>query len=354
MASNSVGLRAIIALVLCLWACRELPAVQITMNLVPSQSYLTLNGEFGGTPIVPQDESLVPTPGTTDLDPSNPSNRTPLSGTITVDVDNVMSPSTIQILAASMDAGVTGNWVPEPQPLDDTPIGDDPPTIAAPADIAIKVEVFLNEDCCNIHYATLRDLTYNLATVDLQTEMPVSEPVNPQGEFSSLSQVLTYSSGFLDFWLGFPASERGRDDVTGDSAPNQHEINDDTLTPFPDAPASTFIVAGNTATLTIPVKIDVIDSFTQRIGGQFVATFEISAGLDGDYNGDGAVDAADYVAWRKTPLAFGGDPGYDTWLQNFGTGGTGGNGAVPEPGTLMLLIAGLVGVICRRSNRVQR
>jgi hypothetical protein len=40
--------------------------------------------------------------------------------------------------------------------------------------------------------------------------------------------------------------------------------------------------------------------------------------LMADYNGDGNVDAADYVVWRKDPANNGGDPdGYDTWRANF-------------------------------------
>ncbi len=39
----------------------------------------------------------------------------------------------------------------------------------------------------------------------------------------------------------------------------------------------------------------------------------------GDYNGDGEVDAADYVVWRKTNLN--GQAGYDTWRANFGSTG---------------------------------
>ena len=64
----------------------------------------------------------------------------------------------------------------------------------------------------------------------------------------------------------------------------------------------------------------------------------------GDYNDDGAVDAADYVAWRKSPSNFGEDPGgYNTWRAHFDQ--TFGNGAamssdlnsiVPEPGCLVL------------------
>lgn len=48
----------------------------------------------------------------------------------------------------------------------------------------------------------------------------------------------------------------------------------------------------------------------------------------GDYNSNGVVDAADYVAWRNDPATFGGSPGgYDTWRANFGSTGGGGGAA---------------------------
>jgi hypothetical protein len=80
-------------------------------------------------------------------------------------------------------------------------------------------------------------------------------------------------------------------------------------------------------------------------------------GLDGDYNDDGTVDAADYVVWRKDPDSFGGDPaGYNTWASNFGAGGGAGSVslAVPEPGTIIVaaLAACLLLVICRRPRLV--
>jgi hypothetical protein len=79
-------------------------------------------------------------------------------------------------------------------------------------------------------------------------------------------------------------------------------------------------------------------------------------GLPGDYNGDGKVDAADYVVWRKNPAGFGGDPaGYNTWRTNFGrTSGSGsgvGSSAVPEPGTAALLILSFVAFAGRRCFR---
>ncbi len=60
--------------------------------------------------------------------------------------------------------------------------------------------------------------------------------------------------------------------------------------------------------------------------------------MPGDYNGDGQVDASDYVVWRKTE---GTPAGYDKWRANFGTTeGTGilFNTTVPEPSSTVLLI----------------
>ncbi|HEY3396012.1 MAG TPA: PEP-CTERM sorting domain-containing protein, partial [Lacipirellulaceae bacterium] len=75
----------------------------------------------------------------------------------------------------------------------------------------------------------------------------------------------------------------------------------------------------------------------------------IPPGLDGDFNNDGKVDAADYVVWRKTD---GTQPGYDEWRTNFGR--TSGSGAgldaagVPEPSSLLLVLAACSLVACAR------
>jgi fibronectin-binding autotransporter adhesin len=81
------------------------------------------------------------------------------------------------------------------------------------------------------------------------------------------------------------------------------------------------------------------------------------AGLPGDFNSDGKVDAGDYVTWRKnngtnnvlandgglgTPI---GQNHFNLWRANFGKppgagAGLGGNAAVPEPGTIVLTILG--------------
>jgi alpha-tubulin suppressor-like RCC1 family protein len=56
------------------------------------------------------------------------------------------------------------------------------------------------------------------------------------------------------------------------------------------------------------------NSFTVISGGGFHG-LAIQQGLSGDYNRDGAVDAADYVLWRKND---GSEQGYTTWRANFG------------------------------------
>jgi hypothetical protein len=89
-----------------------------------------------------------------------------------------------------------------------------------------------------------------------------------------------------------------------------------------------------------------------------------AAGLAGDFNQDGKVDAADYVTWRKNSAnaALPNDNGaadqaarYALWRNNFGTQSSLGSGlsqaAVPEPTTVVLLAmaACLVGLRSKKA-----
>jgi hypothetical protein len=85
----------------------------------------------------------------------------------------------------------------------------------------------------------------------------------------------------------------------------------------------------------------------------------VVSGLPGDYNHNGIVDAADYVVWRKGLGTTYTQTDYDAWRANFGNsaGGAGlAGGAVPEPGSGVLLLAGMLGLrlTCRHGRNENR
>lgn len=81
-------------------------------------------------------------------------------------------------------------------------------------------------------------------------------------------------------------------------------------------------------------------SYVGGTGNDVLLTLVAAAGLAGDHNGDGAVDAADYVTWRKTGV--GGQQGHVDWRSNFGaeSPNLASNLQVPEPGAWILLALG--------------
>jgi hypothetical protein len=97
-----------------------------------------------------------------------------------------------------------------------------------------------------------------------------------------------------------------------------------------------------------------------------VGLSSVSAGLLGDYNDNGVVDAADYVLWRNNPTSLdneGASPGvvdqddYTFWRSQFGKSAGGAAlvaAAVPEPGTAVLLAFGIIGLArtCRSSRKI--
>jgi hypothetical protein len=99
------------------------------------------------------------------------------------------------------------------------------------------------------------------------------------------------------------------------------------------------------------------------------------AGLPGDFNSDGKVDAGDYATWRKNgePNTAGtgalpNDSGaadqnarFSLWRVNFGNppgagsgSGLDGGDAVPEPSTCVLLVAALAAMAARRKTKYKR
>jgi hypothetical protein len=81
-----------------------------------------------------------------------------------------------------------------------------------------------------------------------------------------------------------------------------------------------------------------------------------AVGLAGDFNGDGSVDAADYVVWRKSGGSL---TEYNEWRTNFGRTNSGAGsslsyGAVPEPGGVVLSMCGLAAAAVLRTRKLNR
>jgi hypothetical protein len=168
--------------------------------------------------------------------------------------------------------------------------------------------------------------------------------VDPSNTFSVMKYAYSLDDGLT--WLGNVAVTTPFNHTLG--YPSQDKIGD-----YYD------MVSDN-------VGADVAFSATFN-GGEDVYFMRITAVLPGDYNHSGIVDAADYTIWRDTlgqtgiALAADGngngmiDAGdYDVWKSNFGNhsgAGASANAGVPEPATLVLLLAGILTMCSCRGCR---
>ena len=88
-------------------------------------------------------------------------------------------------------------------------------------------------------------------------------------------------------------------------------------------------------------------------------TLTALAAIPGDFNNNGVVDAADYIAWRKTDGTL---AGYNAWRTHFGQsaangsaapGSAGGfSAAVPEPASLPLFLLAVMALLTSPHHRV--
>lgn len=119
-------------------------------------------------------------------------------------------------------------------------------------------------------------------------------------------------------------------------------------------------INGNVATIYAMSTNNGIEAFT--------FTLDTAVTNSGDYNGNGVVDAADYILWRETlgqaaSLAGSGADGdgdgtigpgdYSYWQARFGnTAGSGlGTAQVPEPTSIALVALMLMGMVAHRGRR---
>jgi hypothetical protein len=153
--------------------------------------------------------------------------------------------------------------------------------------------------------------------------------------------------------------------ITGTNPGNFHNLTYDFALNFSPA------LSGPTSTANVTGNVDFTGTYLY-FGGEWVGT--VTSGTvhpvpTGDYNHNAVVDAADYTVWREslgstTNLAADGngngtiDSGdYDMWKANYGnhsgSAATGsGNAAVPEPMSLLMLLAGILAIFCRRRAAV--
>lgn len=249
-------------------------AIQLTLTFVPDESHVLLTGSFSGLPFLSQDVPApgAPVPGTVDYNPARPSNQTTFQGTITIEVDNLVAPTSIQILSGYADADLSGEWLPEVQPFldldgdgnfgefgaDSLPTAGDNPAPPMPGDWGFRI--FHPAFGVNLAFAAARDIAYNIT-------MPGPVPVNPLGEFSSSTQNFEFATGWLDYWISPAAGNlRGRaelaggDDNNGTSLPSTFSI-----IPLP----------GNQKMYKLVIPLDIDDPGSDAnffYDGQFVAT----------------------------------------------------------------------------------
>jgi hypothetical protein len=123
---------------------------------------------------------------------------------------------------------------------------------------------------------------------------------------------------------------------------------------IPHAAANALTLADKSA---LPWYVGTFSNFTGIDIGLAAA---VAPGVSGDYNGNGKVDAADYVLWKNGgPLLNDPTPGvqasdYDYWKSRFGaTSGSGaglGSSAVPEPASALLMLLGFAAFACKRRS----
>jgi autotransporter-associated beta strand protein len=123
-------------------------------------------------------------------------------------------------------------------------------------------------------------------------------------------------------------------------------------------------LAGTFANVELPLLGGSLAWNTSQIYTLGVISVVTSPGVSGDYNAEGKVDAADYVAWRKfrntnmplpnnpDPLPIGDDQ-YESWRRRFGQVAAGGaGGTVPEPaGFVVLMLAAITFAVAFRRRR---
>ena len=142
-------------------------------------------------------------------------------------------------------------------------------------------------------------------------------------------------------WISAHDHRRGRDDLLHDRRRHRPAAIGGSVNPA----AAVNVYGGPFPIATTTTVKARLQTTTGQWSGLVEATFDVMS-LPGDYSGDGAVDSADFVVWRKSlgqsaTLPNDTTPGivttadYEVWRANFGRSATpaGHAAALPEPAT---------------------
>jgi hypothetical protein len=284
-------------------------AAQRVYNITTAQSSIAISG----TVTRGSETSPIQSQGPGSL-------TTSYSGTIRTD----RGPGTIQFLpGSSIDANISGSW----QPMPDGSAG------VAPADYGGRVSFLFGLISANV---AARDFIADFSSGAV--------PVDGAGDFSLGTTTVSFINGSIAYRASIGAA--GSDTVVGESAMLEGT-----------ASLSTQIQSGDSVeTLSIPIDssfaiaVDATTTVNLNLAGQLVAIATLPPTLAGDFNDDGAVDAADYVVWRKNTGGTYTQADFNTWRANFGeASGAGARrsaSAVPEPADFSTMAAMLLALCC--------
>lgn len=166
----------------------------------------------------------------------------------------------------------------------------------------------------------------------VELAIPLSAIGNPNGDV----KITAFINGSSHNFLSNQFAGDGLDDGPGD----------------PDG-----LPAGNPGTVAFgATPLATLADFT---GDQFITVSQSTGTIEGDYNANGVVDAADYTVWLDHRGASGGPADgngngtvdladYTYWKTRFSNSGTGTGKTAPEPATSLLILLGPAGLLARR------
>jgi hypothetical protein len=327
------------------WICGTCSAVELTFTLDPAASQVTASAL-----IVPVEGPMSPqAPGSTVAG---------YSGTIVLEVDDPLDPSSLQFLGGSVAAATTGDWLPEiggGSPGSFLP-GDADPGTPEPANYGLTA----SQLGLGTLWLAFRDLVLS----------PTSEPLPVAENTFAAEQTISLTSGSADYAARsvFFGDRNATEQLAGEQIENASEGT------------GSYSVENGRATLQLPIEL--FDTFTDEstgfallelnFSGSITATAIFDASPSADVDGDGDVDGHDLLDML---LGFGtvggatrsdGDADLDgdvdradvqVWREQVGTGigpaavAT----AVPEPHgiTVGLLLGGLLLFVRWRRSRTR-